>query len=141
MFRVRALRVRFFCLQVLDALAAPPAGLSVAFVGSRAIRSLNRSYRGRDSATDVLSFDYADATGVTDALRGEIVICPAAAWDQAGRWRTTPEREVRRLLVHGILHLLGFDHERDRGEMLRLQRRLLRRRFALAGLPLLEKRH
>jgi probable rRNA maturation factor len=53
---------------------------------------------------------------------------------QARRWRTVPEREVRRLLVHGILHLLGYDHETDAGDMMRLQRRLLQSRvFRQAG--------
>ncbi len=71
---------------------------------------------------------------------GEIVIAPEIAERQAHYWRNNPEREVRKLLVHGILHLLGYDHETDGGEMNRLQRRLLRRRVFARGDPVAEMR-
>lgn len=60
---------------------------------------------------------------------GEIVIAPEIAADQAARFRISPEKELKKLLVHGILHLLGYDHETDRGQMNRYQRRLQRRKF------------
>jgi len=66
------------------------------------------------------------------------VIAPEVAWNQARRLKVSPERELRRLLVHGLLHLAGYDHEADKGAMLRLQRRLLRRRALLRGSPLAE---
>ncbi len=124
-----------FCDAVLRSLGAPAAILSVAFVGPDKMRVLNCRHLGRDYATDVLSFGYADETVEGLPLLGEIVIAPEIAWRQARRWRTQPEREMRKLLVHGILHLLGYDHERDAGEMSCLQRRLLRRRFPERLLP------
>lgn len=97
------------------------------FVGPRAMQSLNRSYRGKDYATDVLSFAY-DADNVDGKrLLGEIVIAPAVAVEQARRFRTNIETEMRRLLVHGILHLFGYDHETDQGEMNQFQARLMRK--------------
>jgi probable rRNA maturation factor len=103
--------------------------MSAVFVGPRAMRKLNCKYRGKDSPTDVLSFAYgsgAEAFGDVPLL-GEVVIAPSVAFDHARRWRTPPEQEVRKLLVHGILHLLGYDHETDNGEMIRMQNRLMRR--------------
>lgn len=116
-----------FCDAVLRALDIPECSLAVVFVGPGKMRDLNRRHLGRDYATDVLSFGYRDEIVEGLPFLGEIVIAPEIAWRQAQRWRTRPEREVRRLLVHGILHLLGYDHEHDAGEMNRLQRRLLRR--------------
>lgn len=60
---------------------------------------------------------------------GEIVIAPEVAVEQAIRFRISPEKELKKLLLHGILHLLGYDHETDRGQMNRFQRNLLRRKF------------
>ncbi len=124
-----------FCDDVLCALDTPETNLAVAFVSAKKMRDLNRRYLGRDYATDVLSFGYEDETEEGRPFLGEIVIAPEVAWRQARRWRTPPEHEVRKLLVHGILHLLGYDHERDTGMMNRLQRRLLRVTFPGRLLP------
>lgn len=94
------------------------------------MRDLNRRFRGRDYATDVLSFEYGGKGESGVPLLGEVVISPATALRQALRWGSTHDREMRRLLVHGMLHLLGYDHTTDKGEHLAVQRRLLRRRFA-----------
>jgi probable rRNA maturation factor len=96
--------------------------MEVVFVGPRVMRALNRGYRGKDYATDVLSFPYEGE--IVDGLPflGEIIIAPAAARDP-----------MRKLLVHGILHLLGYDHEVDGGRMLRLQSRMLRKRSVVSG--------
>lgn len=103
----------------------PQASLSIALVGDRAIRRLNRIYRGKDRATDVLSF-----AGDLAARRmlGDVVISLDRAARQAAGYDATLDREVRRLLVHGIAHLLGHDHERprDRKRMLCLERKLAR---------------
>ncbi len=111
--------------------------------------ALNRRYRGKDYATDVLSFSYGDnQAGVTadsqtggnepDApYLGDVVISPEVACRQALGRGISPEREMRRLLVHGILHLLGYDHESDQGEMNRLQALLLRRRALRLGDPII----
>jgi len=121
---------------MLRALDQPAYLLSVAFVGLKEIRRLNRSYRGRDYPTDVLSFSYGREQMEGLPFLGEIVIAPEVAYRQAMASRTDPEREMRMLLLHGLLHLLGYDHETDRGEMLHLQRRLMRRRWFREPAPL-----
>ncbi len=105
------------------------------FVTSARMRVLNREYRGRDYATDVLSFDYPDEIVDGQPFLGEIVIAPEVAFRQAPVWRSGPEREIRRLLLHGILHLMGYDHEADDGEMNRIQRRVVRRKVFVSGAP------
>jgi probable rRNA maturation factor len=138
-FSVGSGAVRCFCIGILVALDAEPCELSVAIVGESAMRDLNRRFRGRDYATDVLSFEYGGTGGDGVPLLGEIVISPAVALRQALRRGTPHDREVRRLLVHGLLHLLGYDHTRDKGEHFALQRRLLRRRFASGPPALIER--
>jgi probable rRNA maturation factor len=113
----------------------PGHSLTVLFVNAGKMRDLNRQYRGKDYATDVLSFSYPDETVDGAPFLGEIVIAPEIAWRQACRWKSGIDREIRRLLVHGILHLLGFDHEMDGGEMNRIQQQLVRSRAFLRGDP------
>jgi len=132
-FRIGTGSIRSFCAGTLDALGAEACEVSVVLVGDRTMRDLNRRFRGRDCTTDVLSFEYGGRGESGMPLPGEIVISPATALRQALRWRSTHDRELRRLLVHGMLHLLGYDHTVDRGEHLAVQRRLLRRRFASCG--------
>jgi len=108
--------------------------LSVVFVSPREMRVMNRRYLGRDYATDVLSFCYEQPVVEGRPFLGEIVIAPEIAALHAVRYGVNPEKELRKLLVHGILHLLGYNHENDRGEMNRLQNKLLRRKL-LADFP------
>lgn len=89
------------------------------------MRSLNRRYRRKDRSTDVLSFPSAPP------LLGDIAISVPYAGRQARRRHEPISREIDRLLVHGYLHLLGYDHETDRGEMDALERKL-RRRLGIA---------
>lgn len=98
------------------------------------MHALNNRYLGHDYATDVLSFSYDGVLMEGRPFLGEVVIAPEVAALQAVRYRMRPEKELRKLLVHGILHLLGYNHETDRGQMNRFQARLLRRR-ALVNLP------
>lgn len=127
-FRVHTEPTARFCEAVLEALDQHDWSLSVAFIPTREMESLNRAYRGREYATDVLSFSYRSGSDPSDRFLGEIVIAPEIAVRQAERYGGAPEAELRRLLVHGVLHLLGYDHETDRGEMMRLQGKLLRRK-------------
>lgn len=122
-----------FCARVLSALDVPDVTLTVVFVGERKMKELNRRHLGRNYPTDVLSFGYLNESVEGIPFLGEVVIAPEVALRQALSRQSPHERELRRLLVHGILHLLGYDHEMDAGEMTRLQRRLLRRRALLAG--------
>lgn len=109
--------------------AAVPPGeadrMGVCLVGDRAMREVNRRHRAKDQTTDVLSFA---AGGVPDPEGsrhlGDILISVPQAARQARERGHGLDRELRVLLLHGYLHLLGYDHERDGGKMLRLQRRL-----------------
>lgn len=89
--------------------------LAVELVGGDRIRELNREYRGKDAPTDVLAFPL-DGAGPTAGPRelGDVVICPAHC------------SEVAEATVHGVLHLCGYDHEADDGEMLELQAEVIR---------------
>ena len=110
--------------------------VNVALVSSQRVRALNRRYRRRDCATDVLSFP-ADAKArflIPDfgyphrrPFLGDIVIARGVARRQAVVGGHSEGAELRALALHGLLHLLGFDHERDRGEMASLEGRLRRK--------------
>jgi len=123
--------VAAFCDAALESVGCKKRSLSVAFVAAKEMRSLNRRYLKRDYATDVLSFSYGSVKMDGNPFLGEIVVAPEVAFDQARRFRISPEKELKKLLVHGILHLLGYDHATDQGQMNRFQRRLLRRNFFL----------
>lgn len=105
------------------------------------MRQLNRKYRGMDRPTDVLSFTYEEKS-MEDGLPflGDIVLSPEMAFRQADRWRTDPDREIRKLLLHGLLHLLGYDHETDHGEMDAMQRRFMRLSVFRGSTPLVDFR-
>jgi len=102
--------------------------LSMCLVSDRKMREYNRDFRGRDAPTDVLSFP-AGATNAPSGERhlGDIVISVTSAAAQARQARHSLEQELKILVVHGYLHLLGYDHCTDNGTMLRLERRLVRR--------------
>ncbi len=106
--------------RILSVLGRDDAELSILLAGDRAVRRLNREWRGKDAATDVLSFPvFAPPVGSRSAggpLRraiGDVVISLDTAAAQAAAAGVTRWQEVRRLLAHGILHLLGYDHERS----------------------------
>lgn len=106
--------------------------VSVALVSDSRLRALNRTYRGHDHATDVLSFPAAagpirDAQARGRRFLGDIVIARGVARRQAREIGHDERTELRVLALHGLLHLLGYDHERDRGAMARLERRLRRK--------------
>jgi probable rRNA maturation factor len=91
------------------------------------MRALNREFRGKDRATDVLSFPAGEAFDDPGHYIGDVVISIDTAMRQAGDIGHTLEREVSELLIHGVLHLCGYDHETDQGEMNRLELRLRRK--------------
>ena len=97
---------------------------TIAFVSDKAIRELNRQFRNVDRPTDVLSFPAED----TDKLNlGDIAISVDTAARQAKENGLTFDEEVAQLILHGLLHLSGYDHETDNGEMNRLELKLRRR--------------
>jgi probable rRNA maturation factor len=116
----------------LLALLAVDAELSIALIGDAEMHALNRDWRGTDRPTDVLAFalrEGEDAAVHPDVL-GDVVISLDTAARQAAARGATLADEVRVLLAHGILHLLGYDHERSPAEARRMfarQRALLRR--------------
>ena len=105
--------------------------LGVAIVSDRRVRELNRRYRGQNAATDVLSFSYAETRPSRlpspPAHLGDIVIARGVARRQARAAGHSEQTELRVLALHGLLHLLGYDHERDNGTMQRVERRLRRK--------------
>ncbi len=119
---------------LLAAVGRPGAALSLTFVGDAAMRRLNREHRGRDRTTDVLSFPLYEpftvpkgaVPGAPEVLLGDVIISVDAANRQAAAYEATLDDEIERLLVHGVLHLLGHDHEepRERARMVREEKRL-----------------
>jgi probable rRNA maturation factor len=106
--------------------AAARGDLCVAIVSDRRMRALNRQFRGKDDATDVLSFP-AESRG----FLGDIVIASGVAKKQAKAAGHGVKTEIRVLALHGLLHLLGYDHDGDDGKMARVEARLRKK----AGLP------
>ena len=120
-----ARRLRPWLAALASSLAPRAESLGVRFVGDREMRRVNRRFRGKDKTTDVLSFP-----GDSGHL-GDILISVPTARRQAAAAGHAVDRELKTLLLHGVLHCLGYDHETDEGEMERLERRL--RRIWLRG--------
>ena len=109
--------------------------VSVAVVSDARIRAPNRRYRRHDRATDVLSFSYGTAEVPSpQQVLGDIVIARGVARRQARARGHSDRIEIRVLALHGLLHLLGYDHDRDDGLMLRVERRLRRKGGLREGL-------
>jgi probable rRNA maturation factor len=118
-----------FVARVVEVAPVKGAGLTVAFVSDRVMRELNGRWRGKRGTTDVLSFpagqdEFERAAGLT---LGDVVISVEQAARQAAEHGLEFDEEVAQLILHGTLHLCGYDHERDDGEMNRLEVRLRRR--------------
>lgn len=91
---------------------------TVAFVSDRKMRELNKEFRGKNSTTDVLSFPFeADEFDLEPNHLGDIIISLEQAQKQADENGLKFEIEIKQLILHGILHLCGYDHETDNGEM------------------------
>jgi len=106
--------------KMLDVIGKADSSVTVAFVSDKKIRELNRQFRRVDKATDVLSFP-GDSS---DGEMGDIAISVETAARQAKQSGLTFDGEIAQLLLHGLLHLSGYDHETDNGEMNRLELRL-----------------
>jgi probable rRNA maturation factor len=107
-------------------LPASTVSLGVRFASDREMRRLNHGYRGKDRTTDVLSFPGGAGEGEGTLHLGDLLISVPTARRQAEAQGHSAEREIKVLLLHGLLHCLGYDHETDQGEMERLERRLRR---------------
>ena len=133
--------LRKFLLRVCKRLGLPGDSFTVALVSSSQMRRWNRMYRGKNQPTDVLSFP-GDAPprnsrplprprrrlrfAPAPEYLGDVAIAPAVARENARRFGRTFQQELRILILHGILHLMGYDHEIDTGQMERRERRLRR---------------
>ena len=122
-------RWRSFAERALKVVPARGVGATVAFVSDRAMRELNRRWRGKSGTTDVLSFpsgqeEFEKGEGVT---LGDVVISVEQAERQAVEHGLDFDEEVAQLILHGLLHLCGYDHEIDSGEMNALELNLRRR--------------
>lgn len=122
-----------------DKLAPQALGLSISYVDDRIMRKLNREHRGMDSTTDVLSFPSETEPGAYPHL-GDIVISLPVADKMAKKLGISRRREVQTLVIHGFLHLVGYDHEKDSGEMMALQAQLETELIGDEPLPMSLKR-
>jgi len=107
--------------------------VTLVITSDRRVRALNLTWRGLDKATDVLSFPAGEDPGPARHL-GDVVISRDTAVRQARDQGHSLGTELRVLALHGLLHLLGYDHERDSGRMARIERRLRRQGGLPAGL-------
>lgn len=141
--RLRLSRVQSLAEKVLRASGAARADLSLLLVGDRFMRRLNRLYRRKDRTTDVLAFPMRHirprltphASRFTSSMLGDIVISLPQAERQAAQAGHTLEREMAVLVIHGLLHLLGYDHERSAREARRMSRRERAIAHALRTIP------
>jgi len=147
--RVPIAELKRFLASVQRRLHVPPGGVTVALVTDTEIKRWNRAFRGKNRPTDVLSFPNDDSPRRTGKIRnkpghessarrqventylGDIAIAPAVAKRNARRYGRTFAAEMRILILHGTLHLMGYDHETDQGQMDRRETRL-RRELGLA---------
>jgi len=109
--------------RLLDTLHLQSAELSLLLVSDSVMHDLNRDWRGKDRPTDVLAFAQAEEGPAPDGLLGDVVISVDTARRQAASLGHSLVVEADRLLVHGLLHLLGYDHERSPAEARRMQRK------------------
>ncbi len=103
------------------------------FTNDQRLLELNRDFRGKDAATDVLSFPNAEVEGSEEGL-GEIAISLDRAAAQANEHGHALGEECKILLLHGVLHLMGLDHEKDKGQMRRIETKLRKELGLPAGL-------
>jgi probable rRNA maturation factor len=133
---VWARRVSRLCGRILDLLNLDDWEVSLLICDDEKMRELNKRYRGRDSSTDVLSFGQEPdaARGNSPCfprvtarhLAGDVVISAERLEEQARAYGVAAEREFERLMVHGILHLSGMNHDKENNAMLVLQDRILK---------------
>ena len=130
--RVDRDRLAELASETLSALGRANAEVTLVLMRDPAIRKLNRRFRGKDAATDVLSFPASDqreqgAAVVEHESLGDVVISTDTAVKQARDAGHSLERELSELVIHGVLHLCGYDHENDNGKMNRVELRLRRK--------------
>ncbi len=128
-FPIAAARWQTLAAKALTVLPVKNAGATVVFVSDRAMAELNRRWRGKGGTTDVLSFPAAqDKFEKSEGLNlGDVVISVEQAARQAKENKLRLNTEIAQLILHGLLHLCGYDHASDKGEMNRLELELRRK--------------
>lgn len=116
---------RELALRILKVIGKPDASVTIAFVSNAKMRELNHRFRGVNKTTDVLSFPFSNDADSPNL--GDIAISVDRAELQASVNGLTFNEEVDQLILHGLLHLCGYDHETDDGEMNRMEFRLRRK--------------
>jgi len=106
-------KLKKLALKILELLHHEKAELSIALLGNAEIRELNARFRHKNSPTDVLAFPVEEAPAAGLSLLGDVIISVEKAAEQAKDRQRTLSEELATLLIHGILHLLGYDHERS----------------------------
>jgi len=127
--KVSSRRLKSTAVRILKLLKENQSELSLALVGNREIRKLNSQYRNKNEPTDVLSFPLEEDLPKGKKLLGDVVISVEQAEKQAEEGKKTLEMELEFLLIHGILHLLGYDHEvspKEASRMHRMEKRIQR---------------
>lgn len=120
---VRLAALKALAQKMLKAVGEPDAELGLELVGDHRMRRLNHCYRHRNVPTDVLAFSLREAPGPPSRLLGDVVISLHTAARQATEAGHSLEHEVVTLLIHGVLHLCGYDHERGESEARRMRRK------------------
>jgi len=121
-------RLDQLAVAILSDVGAVSGELGILFVGDQRMRALNRRYRGKDRTTDVLAFAMRESLTphplpFSPVMLGDVVIAVPTATRQANQGQRSLDEELTVLLVHGILHLCGYDHERNEKEARRMYRR------------------
>ena len=127
--KINAKKWHDFTARALELISKNEPAVTIVFVGDPAIRNLNRQFRNRNYATDVLSFPARAEmfeTGDQSNL-GEVIVSVERAAVQAKENGLTLANELQQLILHGLLHLAGYDHETDTGQMNRLELKLRKR--------------
>jgi probable rRNA maturation factor len=122
-------KIKTIALAILELVAEKNAELSLALIGNAEMHRLNATYRNKDYPTDVLSFPVEGIMPKETRLLGDVVISVDKAIEQAKTRGYSPEQELVTLLIHGIVHLMGYDHERSAREaraMRRVEKRIYR---------------
>lgn len=121
---------RRIVFRTLSKIKRTKVSLSVGFIGDKRMRSINRDYRGKDTTTDVLAFAAQEGVSfLKNSELGDIFISIPKIITQAKRFKVSAKEECARMLIHGVLHLAGFDHikKKDAEIMLPLQEALVKK--------------
>ncbi len=138
LIKINLRKIRRDSLRLLRSFSLRRAELGIIIANDARMKRLNAAYRGTDKTTDVLSFPIYDSFKEIPpdfpCLLGDVVINPFAATRQSSLYGVTYDEEVRRLLIHGFLHLLGYDHERGPYQAAKMRREERRLRHTLETL-------